>query len=140
MHKLIFILLTFFILSCSEKTYYSGKIIDKKLDINNLYNKDQVIKNFGQPSFINVVEDKLYYFSEKYKQTNLLNQKLAERKLIAFTISNNKVISIDQYDLDDAKYLTLTKETTENNLIDRGLIQKIFGGVTSNKVSNASQN
>ena len=40
-----------------------------------------------------------------------------------------KIKSIDVYNLEDEKDMAIVKEKTKNNLIERGLIEKIFGGV-----------
>ena len=44
-------------------------------------------------------------------------------------ISEEKIKSIDVYNLEDEKDIAIVKEKTKNNLIERGLIEKIFGGV-----------
>ncbi len=73
---------TFFILfvitSCSDKTIYTGKIINKDIDLSEINNKKMLISVLGEPSYIDPIEKKYFYFSEKkiYKNqysNNLVN-------------------------------------------------------------------
>ena len=54
-------------ISCSQpKLTYSGKIINhKNLNNLNISNKDNLVNIFGQPSFIDPIENKYFYYSEK---------------------------------------------------------------------------
>ena len=52
------------------------------------------------------------------------------RILLVFEFNlEEKIKSIDVYNLEDEKDIAIVKEKTKNNLIERGLIEKIFGGV-----------
>ena len=55
------ILLMFIILGCVEKTTYSGKIITSE-DLSNLKisNKDELLQKFGQPSYIDNIQNKFF--------------------------------------------------------------------------------
>ena len=137
--KLFFFILLISILSCTEKTYYSGKILNQNEDFENLQNKQDLISLIGIPNFIDPIDNKFYYFSEQSNATNLLNQKVTDRKMIVFTFEENKIILITKYNLDDSNDINFIKKETKNNLIKRGIIQKIFGGVTSSNMSNISE-
>ena len=66
-----------FIVGCVEKTTYSGKIISlDDLQIKAL-NKNELINTFGQPSYIDPLLNKYFYFIEKRKSNfNYLYEKL----------------------------------------------------------------
>ena len=51
---------------------------------------------------------------------------------------NNTIKSFSQYDLNDQKYIEFIKDRTPNKIIQRGLIEKIFGGVGKN-IPNTTQ-
>ena len=69
--KIILIFFMIFITNCAEKTYNSGKILNPKIDFNSFNNKDDLINNLGNPSFIDPIENKYYYFSENLLFKNL---------------------------------------------------------------------
>ena len=62
--KILTIFIYLFLLSCSNKTIYSGKIFDQEtfdnLDFNN---KETLLKQMGNPSFIDPIENKYFYYS-----------------------------------------------------------------------------
>lgn len=136
--KLFFFIILVSTLSCTQKTYYSGKILNKYEDFENLQNKEELVLSLGMPNYIDPIDNKFYYFSEQSSASNLLNQKVTNREMIVFTFEENKIILIAKYDLNDSNDIDFIKAKTKNNLIKRGLIQKIFGGVTSSKISGAS--
>ena len=67
---LLFFNLFFAIASCADpKLIYSGKIINQKnLENLNISNKEELLQNLGQPSFIDPIENKFFYYSEKNKE------------------------------------------------------------------------
>ena len=117
--------------SCSEKTLYSGKILyEENFDYTKLKNKDEVIDKLGNPNFIDPIEKKYYYYSEKKYVKNFFKQKINNRIMVVFIFNENETIkSVSQYDLNDEQDIKNIKDSTPNKLIKRGLIQKIFGGV-----------
>ena len=127
---LVFLIIFFLNFGCSEKISYSGKIIDKNINIDSFLNKKQLIVKLGNPSFIDHLENKYFYFTEKNITKNFFDKKILEKKLYTFKFDeNDNIISkiiINLENIDEFKYL---KETTKNNLIERGFIEKIFGGV-----------
>ena len=139
--RLSLILIIFILcLSCNEKISYSGKILNEKnLDFTELKNKEEVLNLLGSPNFIDPIEKKYYYFSEKKYVKNFFKQKISNRIVVVFIFDENETIkSFSQYDLNDEQDVKNIKESTPNELIKRGLIQKIFGGV-ANTVPSTTQ-
>ena len=134
MIKIKLLLTIFFVLftySCSEKTIYSGKIINQaNIDYSIIKDKNQLFNELGKPSYIDPIENKYFYYSEKKIYKNFFDKKIVSRILLVFEFNlEEKINSINIYNLEDEKDISIVKEKTKNNLIDRGLIEKIFGGV-----------
>ena len=117
--------------SCTEQTIYSGKIIDQaNIDYSIINNKNQLINELGKPSYIDPIENKYFYYSEKKIYKNFFDKKTISRILLVFEFNlDEKIKSIDVYNLEDENVIAIVKEKTQNNVIERGLIEKIFGGV-----------
>ena len=132
----LMILISF--VSCNEKILYSGKILDEEnYDYAKLKNKEEVINKLGNPNFIDPIEKKYYYYSEKKYVKNFFKQKTSNRIMIVFIFNENETIKlISQYDLNDEQDVKNIKDSTPNELIKRGLLQKIFGGVGNATPSN----
>ena len=116
---------------CSEQTIYSGKIINQE-NLENLKasNKNELIERFGNPSFIDPIENKLFYYTEKVKENSFFNKKTEYSYLFVFTVDeNDHIISQKAYNLQNKNEISLAKDETSNNIIERGLIEKIFGGI-----------
>jgi len=124
--------------NCTEKISYSGKIFNlENLDYSNLSNIEQIIDNFGKPNYIDPIEKKYFYYSEQKIVKNFYNQKIVNRLMLVFKINNNgDIISFSKYGLDDENDITLIKTTTPNNLVERGLLEKIFGGIGKGSIPN----
>ena len=137
---IIFILMLFIILSCVETKSYSGKLFDENFKYDSLLNKTQVTTKLGQPNFIDPIENKYYYYFEKRINKNIFNSRLEKRTMIVFNFEENEnVQSFNQYNLNQEQQINIIKDKTKNNLIDRGLIEKIFGGIGKQKLSDTSQ-
>src|SRR6056300_1611329 len=93
---IIVVILSQYIFGCVEKTTYSGKIITgDDLDLN-ITNKNDLLNKFGQPSYIDNLSNKYFYFTEKKKETNFYNKKIEYSYLFVFEISNNdKIINAE---------------------------------------------
>ena len=128
---LIVFLFYFLLVSCTEKITYSGKIINyDTYDYTRITNKNEVLNNIGQPNFIDPIQKKYYFFSEKKKEKNFFNKKIEQRIMLVFEFNVNDTIkSFSKYDLNDQKSINYIKDTTEHKITDRGLIEKIIGGV-----------
>ena len=138
---LLIILLVFFSTSCSEKITYSGKILNENnFNSKSFKNKDQIIGSLGQPDFIDPIENKYYYFSEQKSIKNFFNQKIIDRKMIVVNFDDNqKIISLEKFDINNEKDIEFVKDKTPNAILQKGLIEKIFGGV-GNSIPNTTDN
>lgn len=137
---IIFILMLFIILSCVETKSYSGKLIDENFKYDSLLNKTQVTSKLGQPNFIDPIENKYYYYFEKRINKNIFDSRIEKRTMIVFNFEENEdVQSFNQYNLNQEQQINIIKDKTKNNLIDRGLLEKIFGGIGKQKLSDNSQ-
>ena len=137
LNLILFFNLLFAITSCTEpKLIYSGKIINQKnLDNIGIANKTELILNWGQPSFIDPVENKFFYYSEKIIENNFFSKENQYSFIFVFAFDkNDNVIERKVLDLNQLQRNKMTKLETENNIIQRGLIEKIFGGVGTQKV------
>ena len=140
-YRLVLILIIFnLLLSCKEKITYSGKIINEEnFNFTKLENKDEVINLLGNPNFIDPIEKKYYYFSEKKSIKNFYKQNITNRIMLVFIFNENDEVQFaSQYNLNDEKDIRYIKDKTPNELVKRGLIKKIFGGI-GNTVPNTSQ-
>ena len=130
--KFFLLCITIYIFTgCSEQTIYSGKIINQEnLENLNASNKNELIESFGNPSFVDPIQNKLFYYTEKVKENSFFNKKTEYSYLFVFTLDNNDlIISQKAYNLQNKNEISLAKDETSNNIIERGLIEKIFGGI-----------
>ena len=130
--KLFLLFITIYIFTgCSEQTIYSGKIINQEnLENLNASNKNELIERFGNPSFIDPIQNKLFYYTEKVKENSFFNKKTEYSYLFVFTVDkNDQIINQKAYNLQNKNEISLAKDETSNNIVERGLIEKIFGGV-----------
>ena len=127
--------------NCSEKISYSGKIINENsINYSKLSNKKEIINQIGQPSYIDPIENKYLYYSEKKIFKNFFDEKIDNRLILVFEFdSSDKVIAYNKYNLEDENQISLIKDTTPNNLIERGLLEKLFGGVGKSSLPNTSE-
>ncbi len=130
--------LSLHIFGCVEKTTYYGKIITEK-DLLNLkiFNKEQLLYKFGQPSFFDTIQNKFFYYTEKKITKNFYNEKTEYSYLFIFDFDKDgNIIKRQSVNLLD-KNLKYNNFETENNIIKRGLIEKVFGGVGPNQIPNS---
>ena len=134
----VIIILSQYIFGCVEKTTYSGKIITKDdLDIK-ILNKNELINKFGQPSYIDSLSNKYFYFTEKKKESNFYNNKIEYSYLFVFEINDNdKIVSSESINLLKEKNHKYRKIQTSNNIVKRGLLETIFGGIGTNPMPNS---
>ena len=122
--------------NCTEKTSYSGKVFSKNDDIYKLTTKDEIITNLGPPNYIDPIEKKYIYYSEKKISKNFYNNKTIERILIVFHFnSDNTIKIIDEYNLDNQKDIKLVEDQTSSEIVKQGLLEKVFGGVGKGPVT-----
>ena len=135
---IIIVILSQYIFGCVEKTTYSGKIISNDdLDLK-IFNKTELIDKFGQPSYIDNISNKYFYFTEKKKEVNFYNNKIEYSYLFVFEINDNdKIINSESINLLADKNHKYRKIQTDNNIVDRGLLETIFGGIGANPMPNS---
>tara|TARA_B100001287_G_C22582212_1_gene481500 strand:+ start:397 stop:822 length:426 start_codon:yes stop_codon:yes gene_type:complete len=131
MKNILYICILLCLISCTKQTIYSGKIINQKdlTDIN-FKNKENLISRMGMPSFIDTVEKKYFYYSEKKTKKSIFNNKLDFSYIFVFEFDeSDNIIKSTAYDLKKDKDFEFLNEETENLIVKRGLIEKVFGGV-----------
>ena len=129
MVKIFFYICIFFILSnCSNKTTYSGKILsNEELEEINFTNKGRLINKLGNPSYIDPIENKLFYFSEKSEKKSIFNKEVKYSFVFVFRIDeNDQIINSQVFNIKDIK---LSQDKTTNEIVRRGLLERVFGGV-----------
>ena len=130
--KTILIFFLLLIISCSEKITYTGLIIDENINYSEINNKNDLLKLLGQPNYIDPIENNFYYFSEKNISKNRLTKKTIDRLILVYYFDDkNNIIDTKKLNLDDEKTINISKNRVKNDLIKKGLIEKIFGGVSA---------
>ena len=128
-----------FIFGCTEKITYSGKIITQN-DLSNLNitNKNELIKKFGRPSYIDKTQKKFFYYTEMKRNKNFFNETKQYSYLFVFEIdTNDNIIGTEAIDLLKNDLNKYNKIETQNNIVKRGLLEKIFGGVGPSQLPNS---
>ena len=116
--------------SCTEKISYSGKMFNLNENIYNLNTKKETISYLGYPNYIDPIEKKYFYYSEKKISKNFFNNKIIDRKLIVVHFNSNDTIkSIDEYDLGSQNQIKLVEDQTTSEIFKQGLLEKVFGGI-----------
>ena len=132
MNKILIYIGIFFILAnCSNKTTYSGKILDnEKLKDINFVNKDKLINKLGYPSYIDPLENKYFYFSEKSEKKSIFKKKVKYSYVFVFKLNDNdKIIESKVFNIREINNISFSEDKTKNEIVKRGLLEKIFGGV-----------
>ena len=132
MGKLIFYICIFFILAnCSNKTTYSGKIINQnELQDINFKNKNKLISKLGYPSYIDPIENKFFYFSEVSQKQSIFKKEIKYSYVFVFKIDEyDQIIESKAYNIKDIENIKFSDDKTSNDIVKRGLLEKIFGGV-----------
>ena len=133
MSKIIFLYIYFFFIlaNCSNKTTYSGKILnqDELKDIN-FENKEKLISKLGYPSYIDPIENKFFYFSEKSEKKSIFKKEIKYSYVFVFKINeNDQIVETKVFNTKDIKKIKFSNDKTSNEIVKRGLLEKIFGGV-----------
>jgi len=132
MPKIISYILIFFILAnCSNKITYSGKILNnEELKEINFINKENLINKLGNPSYIDPIENKFFYFSEKSEKRSIFKKEIKYSYVFVFKINDNEeIIETKVFNTKDIKNIKFSNDKTSNEIVKRGLLEKIFGGV-----------
>ena len=117
--------------NCSNKTIYSGKIINQEqLKDINFENREKLITKLGKPSYIDPIENKYFYFSEKSKKKSILKKEIKYSYVFVFKINqDDQIIETKVFDTKDIENIKFSNDKTSNEIVKRGLLEKIFGGV-----------
>ena len=132
MTKLIAYICVFFILAnCSNKITYSGKIINQdELNDINFENKNKLISKLGYPSYIDPIENKFFYYSEVSEKKSILKKEIKYSYVFVFRINeNDQIVETNVYNTKDIESIKFSEDKTSNEIVKRGLLEKIFGGV-----------
>ena len=130
--KTILIFFLLLIISCTEKITYTGLIIDENINYSEINNKNDLLKLLGQPNYIDPMENNFYYFSEKNVSKNSLTKKTVDRLILVYYFDEeNNIVNTKKLNLDDEKTINISENRIKNDLIKKGLIEKIFGGVSA---------
>ena len=117
--------------NCSNKITYSGKILnqDELQDIN-FENKNKLISKLGPPSYIDPIENKFFYFSEVSQKRSILKKEVKYSFVFVFKIDEyDQIVQSKVYDIKDIENIKFSDDKTSNEIVKRGLLEKIFGGV-----------
>ena len=126
----ILIISTLLFTSCTENISYSGKILKLNNDIYNFSTKKEILSNLGYPNYIDPIEKKYFYYSEKNISKNFFKNKIIDRTLIVFHFNSNDTIKlIDEYDLNNQNQIKIVEDKTFDIIIKQGILEKVFGGV-----------
>ena len=132
MLKYIFIICTFtLIFSCSNETIYSGKILKQEnLKNINFKNKKNLLNNMGEPSFIDPIENKFFYFTQKKNKKSIFTENIEYSYVFIFKFDENeKIINSQVFDLKNTTDIQIIKTETNNQIVERGILERIFGGI-----------
>ena len=132
MNNLIAYICIFFILAnCSNQTKYSGKILNQEeLKNINFENKEKLITKLGLPSYIDPIENKFFYFSEKSEKKSIFKKEIKYSYVFVFKMNENEeIIETKVFNTKNVKNIKFSNDKTSNEIIKRGLLEKIFGGV-----------
>ena len=128
---LIYISILFILANCSSKTTYSGKILNEEVlsDIN-FSNKTKLINKLGYPSYIDEAQNKFFYFSETSEKKSIFKKKIKYSYVFVFKIDENEqIVETKVYNTKNIKNIEIINEKTSNEIVKRGLLEKVFGGV-----------
>ena len=129
----IFILL--FLTNCNKQVIYSGKILNQEsFDNINYVNKNNLLNKLGRPSYIDPVSGKYFYFSEKAEKRSIFNKTTNYSYIFVFEFDKvNNIVSSKVFDLGNNQSVEMIADETSNEIVKRGLLEKVFGGVGPQK-------
>ena len=128
---LVYIFIFLLLANCSEKISYSGKLLNQEeLKNINFMNKENLINQLGYPSYVDPVENKFFYFSEKSSKKSVFKKEIKYSYVFVFKMNkNDKIIESKAYDIKNIESIKFSNDKTSNDIIQRGLLERIFGGV-----------
>ncbi len=128
---IIYIGIFFILANCSNKITYSGKIINNDTLQNiNFENKNKLISKLGYPSYIDPIENKYFYYSEVSEKKSILKKEVKYSYVFVFKINEfDQIVESKVYNTKDIENVKFSDDKTSNEIVKRGLLEKIFGGV-----------
>ena len=132
MIKILTYIFAFLILAnCSNKTTYSGKLLNQdELNDLNFIDKKKLIEKLGSPSFIDPIENKFFYFAQKSKKKSIFKSEIEYSYVFVFKFNKEEIIiSSNVFDTKNLENIKFSNDKTTNEIVKRGLLEKIFGGV-----------
>jgi len=129
--SIIYICIFFILANCSNKITYSGKILNNdELNEINFTNKEKLLNKLGNPSYIDPIENKFFYFSEKSEKKTMFKKEIKYSYVFIFKMNKNEeIIETKVFNTKDIENIQFSNDKTSNQIIKRGLLEKIFGGV-----------
>ena len=127
----IYICIFFILANCSNKTTYSGKILNQdELQNVNFETKNKLILELGYPSYIDPIENKFFYYSEVSDKKSIFKKEVKYSYVFVFKIGEqDQIIESKVYNTKDIENIQFSDDKTSNEIVKRGLLEKIFGGV-----------
>ena len=127
----LYICIIFILANCSNKTTYSGKFLNnEELKEINFTNKEKLISKLGNPSYIDPIENKFFYFSEKSQKKSIFKKEIKYSYVFVFKMNENEeIIETKVFNTKDIDTIKFSDDKTPNQIVKRGLLEKIFGGV-----------
>ena len=84
----------------------------------------------GYPSYIDPIENKFFYFSEKSEKRSIFKKNVKYSYVFVFKIDEfEEITETKVYNIKDIKNIKFSDDKTSNEIVKRGLLEKIFGGV-----------
>jgi len=110
---------------------YSGKILNQEtLQDLNFTNKEKLIRKLGNPSYIDPIENKFFYFTEKSEKKSIFKKEIKYSYVFVFKIDKDEsIIESKVFNTKDINNIKFSEDKTSNEIVKRGLLEKIFGGV-----------
>tara|TARA_B100000674_G_C37760864_1_gene877872 strand:+ start:507 stop:935 length:429 start_codon:yes stop_codon:yes gene_type:complete len=131
-YRLITLIISLLLINnCSNQISYSGKVFNEeniqKLDFKK---KDSLLNKLGNPSYIDPITGKFFYYLEKNKKKSAFKKDIDYSYIFVFEFDKNEIITnTSVYDLKDNENIELVKDETGSTILKRGLLEKMFGGV-----------
>ena len=96
----------------------------------NFENREKLITKLGKPSYIDPIENKYFYFSEKSKKKSIFRREIEYSYVFVFKINqDDQIVETKVFDTKDIENIKFSNDKTSNEIVKRGLLEKIFGGV-----------
>ena len=84
----------------------------------------------GEPSFVDPIENKFFYFTQKKNKKSIFSENIEYSYVFIFKFDENeRIINSQVFDLKETTDIQKIKNETENQIVERGLLERIFGGI-----------